>query len=268
MENDIFCLKIADFKIKLVFGPTNQPELKKNFIRSVKVFFKGFVAKPTETNYDFLINVSDMESQELQYSNLKKHYTLFYENITKKKIQTFYTISISQFQLLIQNVIYQLLSYSNGFLLHSSAVAVGGKAYVFLGVSGAGKSTTVQLLKNNFQSLSDDLSIVRKINNEYFYFQHPFRETNEIKGRTFQKKELGKVFFLNKSPLFSFNASSSLDERSQIMLQQLFSPNDSSIKTALRFASEFKNFYDLYFAKDERKMVKLILSTTNANASF
>lgn len=61
----------------------------------------------------------------------------------------------------------QLMADRQGVLLHASAVILDGVAFVFAGKSGAGKSTTVELLRrsSNFrqaQILCDDRIIVRR----------------------------------------------------------------------------------------------------------
>ncbi len=53
----------------------------------------------------------------------------------------------------------------SGFILHSSAVSIGGKAYVFSGQSGAGKSTIADLLvgpDKPHRKLADELLLVRR----------------------------------------------------------------------------------------------------------
>ena len=55
-------------------------------------------------------------------------------------------------------------------LLHGSAVEIDGKAYVWLGESGAGKSTKALSLiyKNNASLLSDDIVVIRYLNEKPF----------------------------------------------------------------------------------------------------
>ncbi len=57
--------------------------------------------------------------------------------------------------------LYALFAYENTIGLHGSAVEFGGKAWVFIGESGAGKSTTAhELLARGGMLLADDMSIV------------------------------------------------------------------------------------------------------------
>lgn len=55
-----------------------------------------------------------------------------------------------------------LLAYREGFYIHSSGLSLNGKGLVFLGHSGAGKSTIAGMLKNEAKILCEDRIIVRR----------------------------------------------------------------------------------------------------------
>lgn len=71
----------------------------------------------------------------------------------------------------------QLLKHS-GFLLHSSAVVVDGKAYLFSAASGTGKSTHTQLWLNHFGNraymLNDDKPALRMENGAWYAYGTPW----------------------------------------------------------------------------------------------
>ena len=70
---------------------------------------------------------------------------------------------------LLSEVIGLLLFQRGLFLLHGSAVRVGNKAQVFLGVPGAGKSTTAAAFgKAGHTVLTDDLVAIQLIDNKPF----------------------------------------------------------------------------------------------------
>lgn len=56
----------------------------------------------------------------------------------------------------------QALSYRQACYLHSGAVAMQGQGLLFLGHSGAGKSTTLTMLRPHAELLCDDRNIVRR----------------------------------------------------------------------------------------------------------
>lgn len=60
-----------------------------------------------------------------------------------------------------------------GFLLHAATVVRNGKAYVFVGRSGAGKSTVASLSPRG-TVLTDEISLLRRVDREWRAFGTPF----------------------------------------------------------------------------------------------
>ncbi len=70
---------------------------------------------------------------------------------------------------LLSEVIGIILYQREHFLLHASAVEIGGKAFVFMGVPGAGKSTTATAFgKAGRTVLTDDLTAIKIIDGKAF----------------------------------------------------------------------------------------------------
>ena len=72
-----------------------------------------------------------------------------------------------------------VLAKQGGFLLHSASAIRNGKAFLFAGVSGAGKTTISRLAPADATLLTDEISYVRKLNvprqgEDYFAFGTPF----------------------------------------------------------------------------------------------
>jgi hypothetical protein len=65
------------------------------------------------------------------------------------------------------------LAGQNGFLLHAATVVRDGKAYVFTGRSGAGKSTVASLSPKG-SVLTDEISLLRRENGEWRAYGTPF----------------------------------------------------------------------------------------------
>ncbi len=72
-------------------------------------------------------------------------------------------------------IIYSLeLVEQGGFLLHSSSLVRNGRAFLFSGVSGAGKTTISRLAPPDATLLTDEISFVRPYNGIYSAFGTPF----------------------------------------------------------------------------------------------
>jgi len=67
-----------------------------------------------------------------------------------------------------------VLARQGGFLLHSASAIRNGKAFLFAGVSEAGKTTISRLAPRDATLLTDEISYVRRRDGEYVAFGTPF----------------------------------------------------------------------------------------------
>ena len=67
-----------------------------------------------------------------------------------------------------------LLSREQGFLLHASSAVRNGRAFLFTGPSGAGKTTIVRHAPRDAVVLTDEISYVRRRGDQYLAFGTPF----------------------------------------------------------------------------------------------
>jgi len=67
-----------------------------------------------------------------------------------------------------------VLAKQGGFLLHSASAIRNGKAFLFAGVSEAGKTTISRLAPSDATLLTDEISYVRRQGDQYVAFGTPF----------------------------------------------------------------------------------------------
>jgi hypothetical protein len=67
-----------------------------------------------------------------------------------------------------------VLAREGGFLVHASSAVRNGRAFLFAGVSGAGKTTISRLAPPDADLLTDEISYVRKEAGGYFAYGTPF----------------------------------------------------------------------------------------------
>ena len=67
-----------------------------------------------------------------------------------------------------------VLAREGGFLLHAASAVRNGRAFVFSGVSGAGKTTLARLAPPDANVLTDEISYVRKEAGGYYAYGTPF----------------------------------------------------------------------------------------------
>jgi hypothetical protein len=67
-----------------------------------------------------------------------------------------------------------LLATEGGFLVHAASAVRNGRAFLFAGLSGAGKTTIAGLAPPDATLLTDEVSYVRKLDDHYYAFGTPF----------------------------------------------------------------------------------------------
>ena len=67
-----------------------------------------------------------------------------------------------------------VLAREGGVLLHAASAVRNGRAFVFSGVSGAGKTTLARLAPPDADVLTDEISYVRKEAGGYYAYGTPF----------------------------------------------------------------------------------------------
>jgi ABC-type iron transport system FetAB ATPase subunit len=63
-----------------------------------------------------------------------------------------------------------LLAAEGGFLVHAASAVRNGRAFLFAGLSGAGKTTIAGLAPPDATLLTDEISYVRKLDDHYYAF--------------------------------------------------------------------------------------------------
>lgn len=262
MDKEVTILNIANFNIQIKFGKTEWPWLKKKMIDELFNYYDGFIVNEAPKKIDYKINFIDKKTLEIiSRFKEKKTFINFYQEEKNGDITTFYQISISQFQLVIRDVLEKLLTKNKGFIFHASASNVKGRAYIFLGRPGAGKSTVMKLLNERFPSLADDSVIIRKENKSYSLYQTPFIEKENWVKKRHGDFPIKKIFFLRKANYFKMEKISNKDFLLKKIIQQFWTEENHlkrQIKYVMRFVAEFNNFYFLYFAKEAEGLIKLI----------
>lgn len=89
----------------------------------------------------------------------------------------------------------------NGLMLHASSAALGGRAYLFSGPCGRGKSTHTRLWQQTFgeavQVFNDDKPALRRLDGCWYAYGMPWCGKDGINLN--QKWPLGGICFLEKS---------------------------------------------------------------------
>ncbi|MFZ0820480.1 MAG: hypothetical protein WAM91_10445 [Candidatus Acidiferrales bacterium] len=132
-----------------------------------------------------------------------------------------------------------LLAKEGGFLLHAASAVRNGRAFIFSGVSGAGKTTISSLAPHDVSLLTDEISYVVKRPGGYFAFGTPFAGELARIGENL-RAPIAEVFLLAQG---NDNKIESLDEKIavQALLRNIlfFAEDPELVNAVFESACEF-----------------------------
>ena len=153
-----------------------------------------------------------------------------------------------------------VLAKQGGFLLHSASAIRNGKAFLFAGVSGAGKTTISRLAPADATLLTDEISYVRKLNvprqgEDYFAFGTPFTgELAKVGENT--SAPVAALYLLAKGAENRIDPVPAADAGRELLGNMLFFAEDQEmVHWAFQAACDFVHrvpVYRLTFMPDAR----------------
>lgn len=252
-------LNIAGFNFLLILKDIQQKYYQEEFKKMILNKYPNFIVR-SNSKIDFKLIADYKGSVDIHVSQnedkVKRVFTNDYSiDEARKRANVNYTVSQLQFDMIIREIIDKyLFEKDKGFYLHGSAVGNKKEAFLFLGKSGAGKSTTAQLLGGLCKVLSDDFLIVRKNKKGFSYYQSISYEKNWDFERTNDPYQISKVFFVKKAKEFSLKKIENKDKVLSMIMKQFFT-YDLKPEAQFSLLTEFVNkteFYYIYVKKDEK----------------
>ncbi len=121
-----------------------------------------------------------------------------------------------------------ILARRGGFLLHAASVIRNGSAYIFSGVSGAGKTTISRLAPCDLPLLTDEISYVRRTGSGYTAWGTPFYGELGRAGENVSAP-IQTLYFLNKGPENRIDAIEPARAVRMLLRNILFFSQDSTL---------------------------------------
>lgn len=153
-----------------------------------------------------------------------------------------------------------VLAKQGGFLLHSASAIRNGKAFLFAGVSGAGKTTIARLAPADATLLTDEISYVRKLDASmksegYVAFGTPFTgELAKLGENT--SAPVAALYLLAQGPENRIDPVAAADALRELLANTLFFAEDQElVHWAFQAACDFVHrvpVYRLTFVPDAR----------------
>jgi len=132
-----------------------------------------------------------------------------------------------------------ILAERGGFLLHAASAICDGRACLFSGVSGAGKTTMTRLAPSDITLLTDEISYLRPNAEGYSAFGTPFAGELARAGENCTAP-VSALFFLEKGPENRVDELSSAEAVRRLMRNILFFAEDRGlVEKLLATACEF-----------------------------
>jgi len=148
-----------------------------------------------------------------------------------------------------------ILARQGGFLIHAASSIRGGRAFLFAGVSGAGKTTISRLAPPDATLLTDEISYVRCDGGEYRACGTPFAGELARVGEN-QSARLSTLFLLEKGPENRIETVATSEAIRLLLRNILFFAEDAElVNLVFRSACEFVERVPvrrLIFVPDER----------------
>jgi len=139
-----------------------------------------------------------------------------------------------------------VLARSGGLLLHSASAIRGGRAFLFLGVSGAGKTTIARLAPPDATLLTDEISYVRRLGGGFHAYGTPFAGELGVAGENVVAP-IAAIYFLAKGPDNRVRPiPESLAARSLLRDVLFFADDAELVEEVFRTACEFVSSVPAY----------------------
>jgi hypothetical protein len=121
-----------------------------------------------------------------------------------------------------------ILAERGGFLLHAASAICDGRAYLFSGVSGAGKTTMTRLAPSDITLLTDEISYLRPSADGYAAFGTPFAGELARAGENCTAP-VSALFFLEQGPENRVDELTSAEAVRRLMRNILFFAEDHGL---------------------------------------
>jgi len=154
------------------------------FIRLVQNRYKGFVSSSEDASFEFEVQLTqpDIKSQDedLQVTWDSGRWLMrrgdFRAELNPATSRGCIKQTINPYSLdsVLRIVHTLLLARKGGFLIHSASAIRNGRAFLFSGVSGAGKTTMARLAPSDAALLTDEISYVTLQDGRYTAIGTPF----------------------------------------------------------------------------------------------
>jgi len=240
----------------------------RSFIEMLAARYAGFVGEPANGRgirldveiVDPIDNGADDDDEDLEVSLTDGRWTMnrgdfraHWDPMSLRGYvrQSAYPYAIDSVMRIVHSLV---LAERGGFLLHSASAVRNGKAFLFSGVSGAGKTTISRLAPPDATLLTDEISYVRRVGERYEACGTPFAGDLGRAGENISAPLAG-LYLLVQGRHNHANPIAPADATRRLLRNILFFSDDAGrVEQLFRSACEFVSrvpVFELTFRPDE-----------------
>ena len=245
--------------------PINIQSANREFIAMLERRYAGFVARPAATGIRLDVEVvaatGDTADEDLEVRYADGRWTMNrgdfraqWDPVSMRGCvrQGAYPYAIDSVMRIVHSL---MLAERGGFLVHSASAVRDGRAFLFSGVSGAGKTTISRLAPPDVTLLTDEISYVRRAGECYEACGTPFAGDLGKAGENISAPIAG-LYLLVQGRHNHASRIGGADAARRLLRNILFFADDAErVEWLFRSACEFVSrvpVYELTFQPDER----------------
>jgi len=220
-----------------------------DFLELLEKRYAGFVGEQTRAEYDFDVDLRPPDSPDpgadvsvthrsgrwlLQRGDFRAEWVPATRRGSIRQTANPYSIDA------VLRIVHTLvLAREGGFLLHSASAIRNGNAFLFAGVSGAGKTTISRLAPADVTLLTDEISYVRKRDEGYIAYGTPFTgELAKLGENT--SAPVAALYLLAQGPENRIDPVAEADAGRELLANMLFFAEDQEmVHCAFQAACDF-----------------------------
>jgi hypothetical protein len=245
-------VQVERYNVVIAIGgiPVRLNTTDADFLELLQKRYDGFVSEEDFTEYDFDVDLTPPTftgadtGVRATYSSgrwllQRGDFRAEWEPATRRGTihQTASPYSIDAVLRIVHTLV---LAKQGGFLLHSASAIRNGKAFLFAGVSGAGKTTISRLAPADATLLTDEISYVRKQNDgEYVAYGTPFTGELAKLGEN-ASAPVAALYLLAQGPENRIDPVTESDAGRELLANMLFFAEDQEmVQCAFQAACDF-----------------------------
>jgi uncharacterized protein YkvS len=176
MKNFIIEDRKSDIIVILTNRKYGKEEYERDTLKSVKIKRDGDIINFSHKGLEGSLNISSFKA------------SFFVDNLLDPHL------------FVLKFILMYLSPIFNATFIHASATVIGDLGIVGTGVSGSGKSTLAKTLtKLGGVTFHDEMTLIRKIDNNFYLFPLPFTESKKYVVNFQKPHKLTHLFFLGKT---------------------------------------------------------------------